>query len=194
MPGALKVLFIIPVLLLILAGPATAQSLLLSQQSDEEATDVQDLNPDMVDGMLARMTDAEIRELLRAELVRRAEMETERDIGTAETIMAIEVRLTSMAERIEARVTRWIGAIANIQDRAPKIEERLARGSAGILGMVLSAVAIFLAGVAAALIVIGSTRTWRDWLRTTGSDNYWDKVVRSFALLVLQMLPIVAFV
>ncbi|MEM1161771.1 MAG: mechanosensitive ion channel family protein [Pseudomonadota bacterium] len=194
MPGALKVIFIIPVLLLILAGPATAQSLLLSQQSDEEAADVQDLNPDMVDGMLARMTDAEIRELLRAELVRRAEMETERDIGTAETIMAIEVRLTAMAERIEARVTRWIGAIANIQDRAPKIEERLARGSAGILGMVLSAVAIFLAGVAAALIVIGSTRTWRDWLRTTGSDNYWDKVVRSFALLVLQMLPIVAFV
>jgi len=152
------------------------------------------LTPEQVDAMLARMTDADIRALLRDELIRRSEARAPGDAGLGATLAQIETRLTAMAGTIDARVTRWAAALRAIEDRGPIVADRLALAAHGTAGMVLAALAVLAAGLAAAFAVGSLTGPWRAWLARQGRGGYWDKVVATLALGILQTLPIVAFV
>jgi moderate conductance mechanosensitive channel len=154
----------------------------------------QELTPEAVDAMLSRLTDGEIRALLRDELVRRAEAESEDAPRAMDSWAAVEARLAGMTARIEERTTRWAVEIANLDERQDEVAAALARAEGGVAGMVLAALAVVAAGVAAAGAVVWATRPWRRWLASAPGAGYWDRVARSVALLVIEFLPIVAFV
>ena len=99
-------------------GPADAQTVF--NQGDEATSEApalpDELSPELIDGLLARMTDGEIRELLRNELVRRADEQAAEAAKGAHTLEEIGARLNQMAERIDARTTRWQRDIEKISE------------------------------------------------------------------------------
>lgn len=151
------------------------------------------LTPEVIDGLLSRLTDAEIRAAYREELQRQA---AEQATATAEgrTFADIEQRLVDMRATIVQRTTRWARAIWNIENRAPKVTERLAEARGGVFAMVIAGVALVSIGIGAAWFVGTITAGWRIWLVQPQRRSYWDKVVRTAALGILEFLPIVAFV
>jgi hypothetical protein len=153
-----------------------------------------ELSPEIIDGLLARMTDADIRGLLRDELVRRAEEQARAETVSDQTLAKIRTGLAQKAGRIQTNVTRWADAIANLDKRLPNVEKRLEKGPSGISGMIMAWAAVMVGGIGAALLVIWITGHWRRWLRTAESDNYWEKVARSVALFAVEIAPIIAFV
>ncbi|MEO1000695.1 MAG: hypothetical protein AAFW69_08865 [Pseudomonadota bacterium] len=186
---------------LLAVQPALAQTgQLLTERvgagAEEEAphTIPDDLSPEMVDGMLSRMTDGEIREILRDELVRRAEQNEAAEGDAMPPFAAVEARLADMAGTIATRAARWAEAFANIGDRLPIVAERAAGARNGVGGMILAALALVAAGVGAALLLGRVTRPWRDWLKRPERGHYWDRVVRTLALGVVEVLPILVFV
>ncbi len=186
-------------LLVLLPGPAWAQAGLLatpgqSAQGDAVPALPDDLTPEMVDGLLSRLTDADIRALLREELVRRAEERAEAEAQSIDALQSASDRLEQMLVTIDARVARWITALANIGERREKIAERLARAEGGVGAMLAAAAAVGLAGFLVALAIARVTRDWRRWLAAAADAGYWDRVVRTLALLVLELAPIVGFV
>ena len=171
--------------------PAQAQ-FLPSSSEGRPAVSTENLTPELIDGMLARLTDAEIREVLRAELVRQSEERMAAEAGPG-VVALIEARLTEMSDRIQTRVTRWARALANIDNRFPEVEKRMMEGEFGVAGMILAALAVVGAGFGAAFGVARITRSWRDWLKTPTRTGYWDKVVRTVALGLVEALVVVAF-
>jgi hypothetical protein len=59
-----------------------------------------ELSPEMIDALMARLTDAEIRALLRDELHRRADEQVAAEAAKVETLADIRTRLTGMAATI----------------------------------------------------------------------------------------------
>ncbi|MEM8793482.1 MAG: mechanosensitive ion channel family protein [Pseudomonadota bacterium] len=179
-------------------GPAAAQTPFLDAASDSSDGEVvelpADLTPDQVDGLLARLTDAEIRQLLADELRQRTEEQTMTDMSTQEAIEFVEMRLREMAAAISERVPRWINGIINISSRAGEIEARIASTSDGIQGLITAIAVIATTGIGMALLISWLTAPWRSWLKSTTNPSYWDKVVRSVSLGIVEILPIIAFV
>jgi len=163
-------------------------------QSEPAPTLPADLSPEMVDALMARLTDAEIRALLREELRRRADERTETEAVQVETLVRIRTRLTKMAATIETRVIRWTKALGNLGSRREKVAAKLARAESGIGGMIAAALAVAAAGIAAAFATIWASAAWRRWLVAPQSGRYWDRVVRTIALGLLELAPIVVFV
>ncbi len=154
----------------------------------------EDLTPQMVDGLLSRLTDADIRTLLREELVRRAEERAAADQQSIDALQSASDRLEQMLVTIDGRVDRWITALANLGERREQIAERLARAEGGVGAMLAAAVAVGLAGLGTALLIARVTRDWRRWLAAAADAGYWDRVLRTLVLLVLELAPIVGFV
>jgi small-conductance mechanosensitive channel len=153
-----------------------------------------ELSPEMIDALMARLTDAEIRALLRDELHRRADEQVAAEAAKVETLADIRTRLTGMAATIETRVTRWVKALGNLDNRREKVAARLARANNGIFGMIAATLAIAAAGIAAAFAVKWASMAWRRGLIAPLHARYWDRVVRTIALGLLELAPIVAFV
>ncbi len=185
-------IFLLCFCLLGVSSPVQAQ-FLPQASADKPAVVPEDLSPEMVDGMLARLTDSEIRELLRAELVRRAEDQMVIAEQPA-TLDLVETRLRKMSETIQGRVSRWVKALANIDNRFAEVGNRMREGDQGVPGMILAAVAVVAAGFGAAAMTNRVAAGWRLWLITPKRDGYWDKVVRSVALGLVEALAILAFV
>ena len=184
--------------LAVLIGAGAAQAQMLgagSAPAVEERIEIPDeLTPEVVDGMLSRLTDGQIRGVLRDELIRRADEQADASEGQVETFAGIEERLAQMAERIEKRVVRWAGALADLGSRRDKVSQRLALAEHGIFGMIAASLLLVAVGIVAAFIVTAGTRKWRLWLEALENGGYWDKVVRTAALGILELLPIIAFV
>ncbi|MEO1192034.1 MAG: mechanosensitive ion channel family protein [Pseudomonadota bacterium] len=162
--------------------------------ADAEPMVPDDLTPEMVDSLMARMSDEDIRNLLREELRQRAE---ERAAAEAEEFDAVEAALTRLAtlrDNLEVRGARWITALGSLEERAPQISARLALAEGGVGRMLLAALFVVMAGVAAAVVLGRVLQPWRHWLMRPQEARYWDRVVRSLALLVLELLPVIAFV
>ncbi|HUS54554.1 MAG TPA: mechanosensitive ion channel family protein [Thermohalobaculum sp.] len=158
-----------------------------------------DLSPEMVDALMARLTDSEIRALLRDELKRRAEEQAATEFATDETLASIQTRLTEMATNIETRVSSWADALANIGNRREPIQKKLARAKNGLIGMIAATIAVALAGFGAAFALAWATASWRRWLAAPQLSghrgaSYWDRVVRTIVLGVLEITPVVTFV
>lgn len=183
--------FLICLMFLGFVLPAQAQFLQPSSPEQPKIS-TDSLTPELVDGMLARLTDAEIRELLRAELVRRAEDNMEEAAGPG-ALELVEARLAEMSATIEQRVTRWAKALANIDNRYEIVSGRLQEGDYGLTGTIVAAVAVVAIGFGAAFLTLRITQPWRLWLMTPTRGGYWDKVVRTVALGLVDLLAIVAF-
>ena len=162
--------------------------------SDSTPTLPADLTPEMIDALMARLTDAEIRALLREELRRRADERAAAEEDQVETLVRIRTRLTKMATTIETRVTRWAKALANLGSRRDKVAAKLARAESGVWGMIAAALAVAAAGIGAAFATILASAAWRRWLVAPQSGRYWDRVVRTIALGLLELAPVVVFV
>jgi len=153
-----------------------------------------DLSPEMVDALMARLTDAEIRALLREELHRRADEQAAAEVVQVETLVRIRTRLNEMAAEIKDRIfTRWPKALANLGSRRAAIAKRLAKANSGVGGMIAASLAVAAAGIAAAFATILASVAWRRWLVAPRNGKYWDRVVRTIALGLLELAPVVAF-
>ncbi|MBX2855850.1 MAG: mechanosensitive ion channel family protein [Rhodobacteraceae bacterium] len=182
----------------LLATPtAWAQFVPGASSAEAQATEVapaalpEDLKPEDVDALLARLTDADIRALLRDELARRAEAQAEE--AATEEPLSLRDRVGETLELISSRVKRWIKAIANIGDREEQVAARLAMGSGGPEGVLLSAVALLLAAALAAAVSHRLTDAWRRWLLDTDGRSYWDRVLRAVAMTFVELIPVIAF-
>ena len=175
-------------------GPvaATAQFLPTNTQAEATVALPDSLTPDLVDGMLARMTDAQIRGLLRDELVRRAAEDAANADGPG-TYDMVEARLNTMWDRIGRRVPLWIDHVLNLGDRFGEVARRVDTAASGVFGMILAASSLIATGVISAMVIGRLTAPWRRWLKTVNRTNYWDKVVRTLALGVVEIIPIFAF-
>jgi small-conductance mechanosensitive channel len=186
------------VVLAAFSSPAPAQRQVLGNNAGAAADAVPelpaDLTPEMVDALMARLTDAEIRALLRDELHRRADERAEAEVAKGETLAEIRARLTAMAATIETRVTRWVKALGDLGSRRDKVAAKLARAENGIGGMIAAVLAIAAAGIAAAFAVKWASMAWRRGLIAPQHAGYWDRVVRTVALGLLELAPVVAFV
>ena len=175
---------------------ASAQNPMLVPPAETSATPpiIDDLSPEQIDGLLSQLTDKEVRDLLRGELVRRYEAES-RDLASADpTLDRIGTRLADMEATIRARILRWSDALATLDQRLPEVERRLADASRGVSGMVIAALALVAIGLGAAYMASLATRPWRRWLLEAAERLYWDSVLRTVALAVIEFLPVIAFV
>ncbi|MDX5593984.1 mechanosensitive ion channel family protein [Pseudovibrio sp. SPO723] len=153
------------------------------------------LSPEDVDSLLARLTDAQIRELLRSELARRAQETSEVGPEGPGALDAAAVRLNAMYAEIAERLPRWSVAIANIDDRLPQVRERLGLAQYGVAAMVGAAFLLVAVGVGAAIVVSRALAPARAFLsRPPDLIGYWSRLGRTVALGVLELLPVGAFV
>lgn len=148
------------------------------------------LSPETIDLMLARMTDAEIRALLQAEL--RAGVTASGGEPSGPPAFAA-TRLDRLAEDLSVRVPAMLQEIVTLPARWSEVSERIATARYGLLGMLASIVGLVATGILAAGAVSTLTRSWRAWL-AAGARTYGDRVVRTIALGLVEFAPIVAFV
>ncbi|MEM1298273.1 MAG: mechanosensitive ion channel family protein [Pseudomonadota bacterium] len=166
-----------------------------SEQAEEPVEIPRPLTPELIDGVLSRLTDEEVRALLREELDRQAAEDAEMMEMRANPFEAARTRLDEMLDRIGTRAQRWARALSNLEERRPRVEERLARAEGGLTAMVIAALTMILGGIFAGGLAIAMLRSPRDWLASVAEPpEYVERLVRSLGLLILEGLPIIAFV
>ncbi len=179
---------------LLAAIPVMAQSPLLEAPDSETRVELpEELTPAVISDLLSRLTDDDVRAVLRAELLRQAEAQAAEDDGET-AFTAFEARISEMAMRIRTRVERWTIAIADLGARRERVQERLSTAEAGVPGMLVAAGILVLSGLGAGVALVLLTRRWRRWLCAVEAAGYWERVVRTILLAVLEFLPVFAFV
>ena len=193
---------------LLTIGPVAAQAQSLPAPSPDPARTAPaaslpaELTPEMVNALLARLSDAEVRALLADELHRRAAEDVRTESADSVTIASIRDRLTGLAENIRTRLNDWAEALGNLGSRLEPVRNALDRASGGLSGMIAATLAVGATGIAGALLAGWLTLGWRSWLRSpnSGTDaaaqngaGYWDRVVRTLILGVVELLPVAAF-
>ncbi|MGD1869858.1 MAG: mechanosensitive ion channel family protein [Neomegalonema sp.] len=152
----------------------------------------EELTPETVDSALARLTDSQIRELLRDELQRRAS-ETAEEEGPSISFATVRTDFEVFARNLLERVARLLNAVGTLESRAERVAELRATAANGMLGMVGAFLVVIGAAAAAAYVIMRLTGPWRDWLLATDGASYWERLVRSIAFGALQVAPIIAF-
>ena len=187
-------LFVTVGAMLAVAPPSAAQTPIVPAPSvDAPAPTLpDDLAPEDVDALLARLTDGDIRSLLRDELARRAE-ETVAAAAQPSGMSALGARIGEIWSEVKAKVPAWIDAIGSLGERAEAVERRLAMAKEGVLGMVLAVLALFAACWVAIALTFRVTRRWRHWLMDFDGVGYWERLTRALAFFLVLLLPIVAF-
>ncbi|MEM1382295.1 MAG: mechanosensitive ion channel family protein [Pseudomonadota bacterium] len=183
--------------LAVIAGPAAAQtpaSQVIKEQTATAPSLPEALSPELIDGFLARLTDAEIRAVLKDELDRQAAVRAAADDNRVSEFTRTVERLETMRARIAERGERWAVALGSLGDRRDRVVERLGLASAGLWGMLAAAIAVAATGLGAAFFVGWLTRHWRAWLQDHYDENYWETLLRAAALLLLELAPIGVFV
>lgn len=180
------------------APAAHAQSPLISAPTIDDVPQAvelpEDLTTEQIDGLLARLTDADIRRLLAEELRSRAEATASDEMATMDFVDFAAMRLDEMQAEIGERLPRWFKAIASLSDRRDEVAKRIGTAEHGPLGMVLAAALVVIIGAGAGALTGRMTQPWRIWLQTPQRGLYWDKVIRTLALGIVEVLPIFAFV
>lgn len=151
------------------------------------------LTPTVIDGLLSRLTDAEVRAVLREDLERQAEEQALAATEEIDFFMVADQRLTLMKTRISERVVRWAGRIANLNERLPTYHKRLASAESGFIGMVIAALILIVIGFSAGAIVTYFTRGVRSMLANVTDAGYWSRLSRTVVLGLIEILPIFAF-
>ena len=154
------------------------------------ATLPETLTPEDVDSLLARLTDADIRALLRDELTRRAEAQTEAE---TEAPASLRDRISDAMKLISARFSNWADKVTRLGERSERVAERLAMGTGGPQGVLLSAAALVLSAALAAVVSYRLAAGWRRWLLDTDGVDYWDRALRAVAMTLVELIPVIAF-
>ncbi|MEL6196765.1 MAG: hypothetical protein AAFT19_02855, partial [Pseudomonadota bacterium] len=112
------------------AAPVTGPA--IGAASDSEAPQrpaiPEVLTPELVDAMLATLTDEQVRELLREEMKRQAQAPAEADAAGAAMGADLARRLDAMLLAIGQRLSDWRVALGALDERAGPLSERLALG------------------------------------------------------------------
>ena len=184
-------------MLAVLSLPITgwAQAMLSSSGNAIEASiEVPEvLTPEIIDGLLSRLTDAEIRATLIEELQRQAAVQAAAAEQEPAFFMAAEDRLSVMFETISPRVIRWAVGLANLHTRMDTFRERLGTAKFGAKGMVLSVLVLVGVSFAVSCVVTLITAPVRRRLTNVSNMEYWSRLSRTFALGFIEVLPIFAF-
>ena len=151
------------------------------------------LDESSIDKLLSRLTDSQIRDLLRDELFRRAEQKTKASVNQKSFTEQARQRLEQMEEKITGRVTRWYSAILNLGSRKEKVKERMELAAGGYAGMLLASIVLVAGGFLAALAVTSVTGNWRLWLTNVSGAKYWERVLRTVAFGFVELMPVAAF-
>jgi len=177
-------------------GDAKAQFVGAAAPEPEQSVELPDsLTPADIDRLLARLTDIQIRDLLRSELARRAEEASQAEPQGPGTFEAAATRLNAMYAEIAERLPRWGVAIANLSDRLPQVNERLALAQFGSAAMLGAALMLVAAGLGAAFFVSRVLAPARTYLSTPPAlIGYWSRLARTVGLGILEFLPVFAFV
>jgi len=152
-----------------------------------------ELTPEIINGLLSRLTDAEVRATLSEELQRQAAKQAEEAVTMDSFFVMAEARLTKMFTTIGERITRWADRIINIHTRFDEFNKRIDRAEAGVIGMVFAVITLVGAGVGAAIITNLLTRKLRDRVTDVTNAGYWTRLLRTVVLGVLEFLSITAF-
>jgi small-conductance mechanosensitive channel len=166
-----------------------------TQETDQSVELPEALAPADIDGLLARLTDAQIRELLRSELARRAQDENLVSFEGPGTLEVAVARLNAMYVEIAERLPRWGFAIINLGDQLPQVRDRLESAQFGVPAMIGAAVVLVAIGFGAALFLRRVLAPAWIYL-STGPEliGYWKRLARTVALTVLELLPVLVFV
>lgn len=186
---------------LIYAAPAQAQMLLGGGETTEAVELPETLTPQVVDALLARLTDAEVREVLQAELLRQSDLQAATQMDATTAIAQAADRVEQTLVRAQERFIRWTRSLANLGDRRDTVAKRLKLAEYGVFGMIAAALALILAGAAGWAIVRRLTRGWRRWLRATETEgaysafmpSYWESLIRTLVLGLVEALPVLGF-
>lgn len=180
------------------ADPAAAQVLPAPAASSNAQPDdlSRGLPPAAVDSLLARLSDREIRELLRAELIRRAEEQAVPvEVMGVDTITALRQRFDAMLVTVAQRLQDWGMAIVSLDRQWPIVAERLALARYGFMAMLASVIALVSAGLATAKLIDHILRPARTVLSQPGKPaGYWSRVGRTLVLGALETLPVFGFI
>jgi small-conductance mechanosensitive channel len=151
------------------------------------------LTPEIINGLVSRLTDAEIRAALLEELQRQAAEQAAQTEQEPAFFMAAEDRLVSMFETISSRVVRWADRLANLHTRMDTYRERLATAESGATGMVFAVLVLIGVSFAASRLVTFATGSVQTRLTNVSNVGYWSRLARTFALGFIELLPIFAF-
>ncbi|MGI9351888.1 MAG: mechanosensitive ion channel family protein [Rhizobiaceae bacterium] len=193
---AVKALLFITLLLGVCFSVLTAQAQFIPQATTSQPETVtlpEKLDESTIDALLSRLTDSQIRDLLRDELVRQGEDATQAIEDRDPLIDRATLRLNQMAEKIDIRVRRWLSAIWNIGSRKEKINKRLELAENGFSGMLLAAALLVAGGFVSAFAVNRLTRNWQRWLTDVQNVKYWERVLRTIMFGIVELMPVAAF-
>ncbi len=151
------------------------------------------LTPETVDSFLARLTDSEIRDLVREELRARAASDAGAEQDEAAGLGAVIAQLGQSWARITRNVAARWDELGRLDERGPRVEARLALATNGVSQMIATALGLVFLSLAAAWVVHALTAPWRAWLKATDGSSYWDRVVRTLALTAVELAPVAAF-
>ncbi|MBE9476033.1 MAG: hypothetical protein IME92_02735, partial [Proteobacteria bacterium] len=151
------------------------------------------LTPTIIDGLLSRLTDTELRAVLREDLERQAREQADALADDIDFFMLAKQRLAEMLDRIATRSARWVDRITHLDDRLETYHKKMVSAQSGFVGMVMAAVMLIVIGFSASAIVTYFTRKLRFMLANVTDAGYWSRLSRTVALGLVEMLPIFAF-
>ncbi|MEM9761828.1 MAG: mechanosensitive ion channel family protein [Pseudomonadota bacterium] len=155
------------------------------------------LTPAVVDALMSELSDEQVRQILRDELQRQAAEQAAAEDNKMDSYEEVVARLDGMFITIGERTARWWVALGNLSERQATVEERLARGSLGPWGIFGALALLVAAGLIPAFFARWLLRTVRQLVAghppPSGQLGYWEGVVRTVLLTVVDLLPVAAF-
>lgn len=189
--------FLLVSVLLLLPGFGQAQpsgpvmGRMLSDAPDTAATLPEAPSPELVDAMLATLTDAEVRALLQAEMKRQAASRVAEAETGLDTIESITARFERMIGVIATRIGSW--PETHLTDWTAVLDARIAEASWGLPGLLLALLAVTLAGLGAARAAARLPATLHHEIARQPSGDYWTRLLRGGLLILIAMAPVAAF-
>ncbi len=151
------------------------------------------LSAEIINGLLSRLSDAQVRVVLREDLERQAEEQARISSEEIDFIMVASLRLGEMKTRIMERVVRWTDRIIHLDDRLDTYHKKMATAESGFFGMVMGTLILIAIGFCAAALMRYFTGGLRVMLANVTNAGYWSRLSRTTALGFVEILPIFIF-
>ncbi len=157
------------------------------------------LTPEQVDGILADLTDAQVRQLLSRELHQRAQREAaaQRSVNGGLGVLLVQLRLAveRLADTLRQRAAQVTRGMAVLPEELTASIDKVAGGggTAGILGQIALLLGLLALGAAAHLAVQRLTRQARRQIEVPAGDGLFDRICGASFRAAFDLLAILAF-
>ena len=186
---------------LLALGLATLPGWLAAQTAVPSATVEipRQLTPEQVDGILADLTDAQVRQLLSRELHQRAQQEAvaQRPANGGLGVLLVQLRLAveRMVDTLRQRAQQVADGLAILpQELAKSIDKASGgRGTSGFLWQIAQLLGLLALGAAAHLAVQRLTRPARRQIEIPAGDGLFDRICGATFRAAFDLLAILAF-